>query len=469
MKQLVPLYGCRPLGAGTPFTESLTSFVGRLAIRRHLMPSSIFVHLVRPLVPEGLRPESFWRGGLCWQNSVALDGHYEITEALVGALSELTRIDDLSLHTLLPWRRLITGQHSGAVYWGRRRWCASCLAESRERGADLWEPLLWRVAVVKRCPVHRAPLSRVCPGCKATQGIMPGVVPIGTCRNCGRYLEIGDRSRTKSAKRLAGSVDDWEWQVSKVVGRLLASQKEMAAHASPQGFLSLLRGLQCRPDVPSRLGLSRYLGVNPVGLKAWLQGEGLWAFEPFIRACMRVRADPLAVAVFPHRRFSVVEKLEQDLFLVSHGRPSSGKGLKRPSCRRWGKSEWEQFEEQLGRVLEVLGTERFSIETISNYLGVSPSTFRKRYPKEYRRIKAGHARFIKRRVEQRPVEAEKTMRAAFQELIDEDEHPRQDKVFERAGLNPLYAMSELYGPIWRKIRREYDSGARTVDHGSDLA
>lgn len=457
------------MGAGTPFTESMTSFVGRLAIRRHLIPSSICGRLVRPLVPEGLRPESFWRGGLCWQNSVALDGHYEITEALVGALSELTRIDDLSLHTLLPWRRLITRQHSGALYWGQRRWCASCLAESRERDVDLWEPLLWRVALVKRCPVHRAPLSRVCPGCKATQGFMPGVVPIGTCRKCGRYLEIGDRSRTKSAKRLASSVDDWEWQVSKVVGRLLASQNEMAANASPQGFLSLLRSLQCRPDVPSLLGLSRYLGVNPVGLKAWLQGERLWAFEPFIRACMRVRADPLAVAVFPHRRFFVAEELEEDSFSASYGRQVSGNGLKRSSCRRWGKSEWERFEEKLGRVLAVLGTEGFSIKTISKYLGISPSTFQRRYPKEYRKIKVGRGRFIKRRAEQRPVEAEKAMRAAFQELIDEGEHPRQDKVFERAGLNPLYAMSELYGPIWRKIRREYDSGEWTGGHGSDLA
>ena len=54
------------------------------------MPSVISERLVRPLVPEGLKEESFWRTGLSGQNSLAWDNHADFTAALVDALTELT-------------------------------------------------------------------------------------------------------------------------------------------------------------------------------------------------------------------------------------------------------------------------------------------------------------------------------------------------------------------------------------------
>ena len=58
MKPRVPLYGCSPCAIGTPLVESLTGFVGRLAVARRLPASAIFEHLVRPRVPEGVVRES---------------------------------------------------------------------------------------------------------------------------------------------------------------------------------------------------------------------------------------------------------------------------------------------------------------------------------------------------------------------------------------------------------------------------
>ena len=50
----MPLYGRVPAGVGTPLVESLTSFVSRLAMARHLKISKIFNYLIRPLVPQDL-------------------------------------------------------------------------------------------------------------------------------------------------------------------------------------------------------------------------------------------------------------------------------------------------------------------------------------------------------------------------------------------------------------------------------
>ena len=218
MKHLVPLYSREPVGVGTPLVESLTSFLGRLSTAQYMMPSAVCNELVRPLVPEDMKGKVFWREGLNGQNGVTWDGHSEITEVLVDALTKLTALPDLSLHTLLPWRQLLLDQKSGALRWGQRRWCASCLAGWRAKGVEPWEPLLWRVAVVRRCPVHCTPFSEVCPRCQVRQGYMPGMVRIGVCRKCGHHLETGDPLVCTGARAPLATPEE-RWGMGSVASR----------------------------------------------------------------------------------------------------------------------------------------------------------------------------------------------------------------------------------------------------------
>ena len=74
MKRRVPLYGCSPCAVGTPLVESLTGFVSRLAVARQLPTSSIFEHLVRPLVPEGVVRENLHLTGFLASEAVTYDG-----------------------------------------------------------------------------------------------------------------------------------------------------------------------------------------------------------------------------------------------------------------------------------------------------------------------------------------------------------------------------------------------------------
>ena len=454
MKDLVPLYGCTPIGAGTPLTESLTSLIGRLAVARSLMPSVISERLVRPLVPEGLKEESFWRNRLCGQNSLAWDNHADFTAVLVDVLAELTDLDGLSFHTLLPWRRLFAAQHGRVLSSRHRRWCASCLAGWHANGVEPWEPLLWRVGVVRRCPVHRTPLSEVCPRCKSSQGFMPGVVPFGICRWCGHDLEIDDPMRTRRAARLTGSVKRWEWEVAQAVGRLLAAQEEMAAFASPRGFLTLLERIRNRVDSHSLLGLSRYIGANQASVKNWMDGKRLWCFGSFIQVCMRVGVDPLAVAVFPHRDFSVPERSERELRL---GAPRLARqaGSRSPSCRYWEPARWRQAEKQLAEILEGPEPGQFSVVAVTRLLGITPGALQKRYPEVYVRIRDLHAAYRKRMREERLARREARLREAFLACVQEGVYPSKDVVFRRAGLPPMYSVNLEDRSIWRRLRYEF--------------
>ena len=90
MKRLVALYGRAPMGEGTPLTESLTSFVGRLATARHLTSTDVFDRLVRPRLPEGMVCETARLSRFLASGAAVYDGLGKHAEAVAGALNRLT-------------------------------------------------------------------------------------------------------------------------------------------------------------------------------------------------------------------------------------------------------------------------------------------------------------------------------------------------------------------------------------------
>ena len=459
MKNLIPLYGCEPIGLGAPMVESLTSFVGRLCIARHLMPSAICSELIEPFLPKKFKEWGFRGGRLYGAHGATLDGHSELTESFVGAVSRLTGRDDLWLHTLLPWHRLFSRQFGGVLSREHRRWCACCLAEWRESGVELWEPLLWRVTSVWRCPVHRTPLSNRCPGCDAFQGITPGVFPFGTCRRCGRDLEIGDRLRGRQARDLRRSGARSEFQVSQVISRFLTAQVEMAEHASPRGFVTLLERMRRRSDVGSTVALSRYVRVQDSVVSIWLKGGGNWQFNSFLHVCMRIGVDPLAVAVYPHRDFLIPKELKK---------PRSNRApclrVRKAAlygsapCRRWDSSDWERVGKELGHMLRNPEAGRVPITRIVRSLGVSSSTLQKRFPKEYEQFKELHAAYCKRRQRERFEKFEKMILRGLAECVEWGFHPTWDRIFELANVPRNLSMNQEYRRIIRAIMYEYHRG-----------
>lgn len=461
MKHAPLLPGLKPMGAGTALVESLSSYFGRLAAAHDFLPSMISKELIRPLVPEGIRGSSYWRGGLCGQNGLVWDGYSDLTEVLVGALAELTGVEGLSFHTLLPWRRVLAPERGYVLRNGHRRWCSSCLAEWRRGDVEPWEPLIWRVGLVQRCPVHRTPFSENCPECGYSQGFPPGLQLFGVCIRCGHGLEIGDPLCTGSVSRLAVKEDWWEWRVSCLVGRMLAAHEEMAAFGGTKGFMTLLKRVRRRRAVRSLRNLTVHLGVDYVSLMRWFKTKR-WRLESFLRCCSEVGADPLSVAVYPHREFAVSGETGGGVWCGAQ-LPARRIGMaKHAVCRGWDAARWRQMEEELSKYLTGPERGQHSMTMVAKLLGISPGTLKKRYPKEYARLVSLHEAYMKRRRNERLTLQEKKLRAAFEKCIREGLYPRQDLVFKFAGLSPINGVNHEYRPLWRKLRQEYDEGTWVI-------
>ena len=453
MKRLVPLYGRVPAGVGTPLVESLTGFVSRLAMARHLSVWSIFKRLVCPLVPRELLEResgaSYWDRGFFGSFGVTWDGNGEHVEALVDALAELTGLEHLSWHTLLPLKGLLPAEKGGVTYRIHgKRWCVRCVAGWRRKDVEPWEPLLWRISFVKRCPIHGTLLSAVCGTCKKSQGVVCDRVSFGYCRECGRHVEIGDPLALMRGRPVpvAGR---WEWELSRAVGKLLASQKVLEVFASQHGFVHLLNSLRNHPQLGSSHLVGRYVRSTRQSVEKWLEGEKRPGLFTFLRICIRAGVDPVAVATYPHgESFEVGGDLRFGI------QPEKKRHRMRDApARTWGAAEWDKVRRELGELLESREAGLHSAVLVAERVGVAASTLKKHWPEEYAALREARVGWWAEERERRLGEQIAALRAAFVECLIEGLHPTMPRVFERAGFSRAMHMDEKFRELFREVRQ----------------
>ena len=266
----------------------------------------------------------------------------------VDALAELTGLEHLSWHTLLPLKGILPAKKGGVISSGvKKRWCARCVADWRRKDVEPWEPLLWRVLFVKRCPVHGNLLSEVCGTCKKSQGFVSDKVPFGYCWECGGYLEAGDPLVTEGRQRVP-EAGRWQWELSRAVGKMLAAQEELEVFASDRGFVHLLNSLREHPQLGSSHSVARYVGSGKQSVEQWRKGDKRPELLTFLKICIRAGVDPVAVATYPHGK-----SFQVDGELAFGSQPEKRRRRVREApARNWGAAEWDKIRREIRKVLE---------------------------------------------------------------------------------------------------------------------
>lgn len=79
------------------------------------------------------------------------------------------------------------GKSSGEIVHGVR-WCPECLREMFLLRQEPYFKLIWHLASVKACPVHRTPLIEKCETCGCLQTSYIRLRPLNFCQDCGADL-----------------------------------------------------------------------------------------------------------------------------------------------------------------------------------------------------------------------------------------------------------------------------------------
>lgn len=173
------LYSIKPIGLGTPYVESLSSYLARLALA-HVVPIDIFINKI--ILPRMEAPYRIGSGDLLR----IMNGMSRTTSEILRVLGNLTKQQDLMGLTMLPWRYVIDDR---ALLDVRKSWCPYCYQQFDEDLGFAYDPLIWSLSVTKVCPIHAEHFVHECENsdCPGKSPNRHFYVP-GYCQGCGSWM-----------------------------------------------------------------------------------------------------------------------------------------------------------------------------------------------------------------------------------------------------------------------------------------
>lgn len=268
------LYHLEPIGIGTPYVESLTGYVIRLAEQHCVTTRCLLINEIAPLMSRDaqlLNPED-------WNISkiIGIDKHRTASNGiglmatnLVHAISILTQRTDLHLLTLIPWAKVLTKRD---LLNKKRAWCPACYQEWHDTNKSIYEPLLWCINKVKICPIHQHLLLNVCPHCSNQQLIITGDSQTGHCNKCAKWLgsykyKSGGTSKSNSEAEIA-----WQLRAASELGELIAYSSTIESPLNPN-LISNTISTYINQVFQSNRAASRGLRINQITIALWCKGK----------------------------------------------------------------------------------------------------------------------------------------------------------------------------------------------------
>ena len=296
------LYSLEPIGIGTPQTESLTSYIGRLAAAhsvrvRDLVMSELLAHMRRPHLADSRRADlfsAFWRS-----ETRALNGTRSLARRMVHGLEEKTGRRDLRFLTLLTWNEVLPVYQLQKT---TRAWCPGCFEDWRDRGQAIYDPLLWTLAPVTVCARHRRPLRTICPfpECRRPSpwlGLGYRSRP-GHCAHCGGWLGSPGPERGTPEEKLVieDAVRSHAW-IFDALGELIAATPSLPRRPQRE---DVLRGIEAAFRLAASRKITIYRGsstrrlelASGTVLMRWL-GETPPSLWSLLAVCSQMGISPL--------------------------------------------------------------------------------------------------------------------------------------------------------------------------------
>jgi hypothetical protein len=280
-------------------------------------------------------------------------------------LEQLTVRLDLHLLTLHWW---VGNLSSRGHLRGAPAWCPLCYAEWQAKERPIYQPLLWMVTVVTRCPIHQQALTSHCPHCQKKQAVIALKTAPGHCTQCKRWLGI-----LGIEKGPLGSVStppDWHDFVVAALSELRLASLSGGVLQWELFFLHLAAGIQAVAQRVTQKELELFFTniASLWQLDQWLSFRWVPSLETILKCCYLCEVTPLEL--MKGEIFPLVEAIQR-------GSPS------RPAFHRRRKQRvnpgpcLELIQAVLDGREELLGLRR-----LSERLGCAVPTLLRLYPEE---------------------------------------------------------------------------------------
>jgi transcriptional regulator with XRE-family HTH domain len=323
------LYPLPPIGVGTPWVESLTSYIARLADAHCVYPGTLLDKVIVPLIPSPSpterRRRSSWRSrddvDIRHHPSFRGDGNksnlinatgLRATDALA-ALETLTSRTDLGSLTLLVLAELLPPRGLIRLF---KAWCPVCYEEWRIGKQVIYDPLLWVFHEVSVCIRHRLHLSTHCPNphCARQLPALTWRSRPGYCAFCHCWLGRA-REKVEEMSVLESPELAWQQWVTQSLGTVLATIPSVLVPPKRDRVRQIMTHIVEQLSRGNVSAFARALGTARNKIEHWCKGDRIPEIDILLRLCYRLEisfSDFLfseGTAVQPHLKDGILPAL----------------------------------------------------------------------------------------------------------------------------------------------------------------
>jgi transcriptional regulator with XRE-family HTH domain len=277
------LYHLEPQGIGTPWVESLSSYINRLATAHRITTVDLINRIIcneeTSIIPKV--DTQFYS-----QNASSLNGVGKYAFEFTRILQKLTLRNDIILLSMLPWRKVIDPGGKGLTT-KTKQWCPFCFNDQVNNGNIVYEHLIWSLAINKTCSIHKVPLQNMCPQCFNKQPPLSRRIPVGYCSLCGHTLSEINGVDFNSKK-----ISHWSLWAEKELQSFLSSGMLALKVATKDQFILGLNELIVHIADGNVEKLSKALGFNGATIYQWKRGRCLPRFDYLFFLCFGTGISP---------------------------------------------------------------------------------------------------------------------------------------------------------------------------------
>lgn len=298
------LFYLEPIGIGTCYVESLTSYIARLAEAHSVLPGVLLALEVKPLLKGNYfinSSNSPSIGTLYAQDVVkALNGTGSGALQLVKALETLTLRTDLQFLTMLFWAEVVP---TLGLLKHFQSWCPKCYQEWQSSQQVVYSPLLWALDVVKVCPYHHQLLESQCPHChKQFVPLWRNSRP-GFCLKCFGWLGTSFCNYEQVSNINEKEFDlQWEIWVANTLGELIAKPQEFQFSPNRETIKKAFSAYIHHYTNGNASAFGCLLEISKHEILHWNSGTSIPKLDKLLKICYRLSTnlvDFLQLKVIP--------------------------------------------------------------------------------------------------------------------------------------------------------------------------
>lgn len=409
------LYNLKPIGVGTKYVESLTSYIMRIAYEHNITIGCLIKKLIAPQVNKEYLLRSITYGGnRFYDGAKTINGYMENAEDLVKVVETLTSRSDLfgltlnNLKDFIPLRNLLKEKLS---------WCPECV-KIWQSNSIVYYPLIWHMKTVKVCIEHNCYLIEECQVCHKKVDILRRQMICGYCPNCFASLSVNANCERPEKFELT-----WQTFVIQNIKDILTLEKRSISSNSLSGqVISQLNLINEEYFAGNVSNFSKFLTIPKTTLRCWLSRENFPTLETLLLICFKLNKNILDLLFERKNTCGRIFQIDNPLIV------DKGKKSRKPL-------NLVDIDKQLKELL--ISEPAISMSSAANQIGHDKRVLYRNFPDQCKQISARYREFVVNKSNQRIETIKEEINNAFLFLTKEGVYPSRRKMEQTVNKNGL--------------------------------